>query len=328
MNPYSGASFFDFFQILIQRIGASFLSQGHLVSDELQLLALLGVAVSGSILGCILYMKKMTMVAGALSHTVLLGIVTSFLILKAAGAVFVSPYALSTLLLGSFIAAGLTLVLTEVLHKKLRVEKGASIGLVFTTLFAISLVLVSIYLKNTHIGLDSIMGNIDGLQKGDLKPIGILAAMNLAFFVLYFRGLMVDAFDPLFGSVIGIRSGVFRFLLMALLAVSATLFFKIVGVFLFLAFLVVPLFLLRRWTHDLKKLVVASALLSSFSALIGVALSRHLLSVYGLPLSSSAIVALTIWGLGGVLYGLQWCKTVVINRKGRYAANKVLDQFT
>ncbi|PCI75936.1 hypothetical protein COB21_05060 [Candidatus Aerophobetes bacterium] len=325
MNPYSGVTFFEFFAVLFSRIARLFTQDTvTLVSDEVQLLALIGVALSASVLGGILYMKKMTMAAGALSHTVLLGIVVAFLALKAmSGALFVSVYSLPTLLIGGLIAAVITLFLNEVLHKKLGVEKGASVGLVFTTLFALSLVLVSIYLKNTHIGLDSIMGNIDGVHRDDLKPIYVLAVVNACFIILFFRPLMMDAFDPMFASLVGVRNKIIVPVTLILLALSATVFFKAIGVFLFLAFLVIPIFIARAWTHNLKFLLLFATVISCVGSIIGVALSRHFLSYYQLPLSSSALVALVVACLGALLLGLKRFKTVVINRRKRYSLNKI-----
>ena len=324
MNPYSGTSFFEFFAVLFSRVFSRHGESFHLASDEIQLMALLGLAVCTSILGGVLYMKKMMMAAGALSHTILLGIVLAFLVLKAMGATFfLSIHALPTLLLGGGIAALLTLFFNEILHHKLGVEKGASIGLVFTTLFATSLLLVSVCLKNTHIGIESIMGNIDGLHRDDLKGVGALVLINIVFIVAFFKPLVVSAFDPIFASIVGVKEGRLKFILMILLALTATLFFRVVGVFLFLAFLVVPLFFARGWTAKLKPLLVLSCALSCLGAFLGVALSRHVLSNYGLPLSSSSLVVLTTLVLGLSLFVIKAGKTMVINRKKSYTKKKM-----
>lgn len=326
MNPYNGASFFECFVLFFSRLPSLLMGKATLASDEVQLLALLGLAICSAILGLTLYIKKMTMAAGALSHTILLGIAASFLVLKAIllPAYFVSVHTLPTLVIGGLIAALITLFFNDVLHQKLGVEKGASIGLVFTTLFALSLLIVSLYLKHTHIGLESIMGNIDGLHVDDLKGIGLILILNVGFILLFFRPLVVSAFDPLFGRSVGVRMGLLRWVLMFILAVSATLFFRVVGVFLFLAFLVIPTFIARQWVGRLIPLLFLSCAISIASAFCGVSLSRHLLSYWGLPLSSAALVVVSMFLLAFVLYLFQVGKTMVINRKKRYSENRVL----
>src|SRR5580658_2498290 len=111
MNPYWDCGFFEFFGILFMRLvdlcaGNSILA----ASDEIQLGTLAAVAFSCGLLGPFLVLKRMTMFANSLSHTVLLGIVLAFLVASKiwAGEMF-SP---STLILGSLAAALLTALFT------------------------------------------------------------------------------------------------------------------------------------------------------------------------------------------------------------------------
>ena len=69
-----------------------------------------------------------------------------------------------------------------------KVQEDASIGLVFTSLFALGVVLVTLYTKNLHIGTEAIMGNIDALDIDDLSLVGSVALLNLVTFFFFFRG--------------------------------------------------------------------------------------------------------------------------------------------
>ena len=87
MNPYTGTNFFTFFVTLFTRISA--MLHGDLASDEIQVLTLCCISISGALIGTFLYLRRMTMLANSLSHTILLGIVIAFLILRPpAGAFF------------------------------------------------------------------------------------------------------------------------------------------------------------------------------------------------------------------------------------------------
>ena len=108
-------------------------------SDELQLGTLAAIACSCGLIGPFLVLKRMAMFANSLSHTVLLGIVAAFLIASKfwGGEMF----SLSTLILGGFAAALLTALLTEGLIRVFRLQEDASVGFVFSTLFALGVLL-------------------------------------------------------------------------------------------------------------------------------------------------------------------------------------------
>ena len=134
MNPYWGENFFTFFQVLFSRIFS-----GELISpstDEIQMGVLSCIAISCGLIGPFLVLKKMAMFANSLSHTILLGIVGAFLCLG--GSVL---FDFSHLLLGALIASVLTAFLTEGLVKWFRLTEDASVGLIFTFLFGLGIVL-------------------------------------------------------------------------------------------------------------------------------------------------------------------------------------------
>ena len=131
----------------MQRLSAFILQQeqGALASDELQLLMLLLLAIPSALLGIFISLRKMTMLANSLSHTILLGIVITFLLFHGEG--LLTPKAL---LFSSFISALLTAFITESCVKLFRLQNDASIGLVFTALFSLGIILVTLFVK-THI---------------------------------------------------------------------------------------------------------------------------------------------------------------------------------
>ena len=81
-NPYAGTTFFEFFAVLLQRLWGIFGGDQSLVADEIQMLVLVGVAASAALVGTFLVLRKMTMLANSISHTILLGIVIAFLFTK------------------------------------------------------------------------------------------------------------------------------------------------------------------------------------------------------------------------------------------------------
>ncbi len=299
MNPYWDCNFFEFFAIFFSRIFSY-----PLAPDEVQLYTLATVAISCGLLGPFLVLKRMTMFANSISHTILIGIVLAFLI---TGVMF-TPM---TLLIGSFAAALLTAFFTEGMTRLFRVSEDASVGFVFSTLFALGIFLVTIFTRDVHLGLESITGNVDALQLSDLQ-LGIgLALLNISIIFLFFRQLQIAAFDRAYASTLGIRASLFHFLFLFLTAAVCVGSFRAVGVLLVLAFLTGPYLTARLFSNRLKTLLILSPALGILASFIGVAFSRHFLTIYSIPLSTGGLVVCTI----GLFYliGNIIKKTVVKN---------------
>lgn len=300
-NPYSGQDFFGFFLVLGKRIGTW---SGPLASDEIQCLVLVLLSVSLSFLGSFLVVKKMTMIANALSHTLLLGIVGAFFLCKGAGA-FSDPFDSSSVLwLGAVLTGLFTTLATETLIKRFRVPEDAGIGLVFTFLFALGIVSVTLFTKSMHLGTEAIMGNIDALHIDDVRSAFVCAAASVLIYCFVFRGFFAAAFDPLFARAVGFPVKTLDYLLMILTAAGAIASFRAIGVVLFLSLLTGPVLTVRLYTKKLQSIVFRSFLLGSGAGIVSVALSRHCLSVFGVALPTSGILASCIFVVYIVAFSL------------------------
>ncbi|MEX1013472.1 MAG: metal ABC transporter permease [Waddliaceae bacterium] len=290
--PYSGSTFFEFFVIFFQRL--SLILQGKqsfsdLASDEIQLLVLLGVSTSCALIGTFLVLRKMTMLANSLSHTILLGIVITVLIFPEQP-FYDTQTVLPRLLFGALFCAILTTVATEFLIKTIKLTPDASIAIVFTTFFALGILLATIYLRDIHLGVEAVMGSVDALRLEDGKMVWIIALMNIFLILLFYKEYQVTSFDPGLSTVLGISPSLFHYLLMFQTATTVIVSFRAVGVLMVLAFLTVPALCARLLTHHLKQMLLIAMLIGALSAFFGVALARHLFSVYGLALSTSGLV--------------------------------------
>ena len=171
-NPYAGENFFSFFVVLFGRLFGFLsgrLSADEMVSDEVQLCVLSGVAISAALVGTFLVLRKMTMLANSLSHTILVGIVVAFLIFGT------SELNFGVLVVAALLAGFLTTFLTEFVTKVMRLQEDASIGLVFTSLFALGVILAPLFTRSRRLGNEAIMGNVDALRISDIKLVfGVL----------------------------------------------------------------------------------------------------------------------------------------------------------
>jgi manganese/zinc/iron transport system permease protein len=302
INPYFGKNFFEFIFLFLQRIGELCIGKigiSDLASDEVQVLVLFLVACCSALMGTFLVLKKMTMLANSLSHTILLGIVIAYLMLIPfipAEEVHAHAISIQVLLLASLITGVITTLLTQLLTNLLKLQEDASTGLVFTTLFALGIVLVTIFTRNTHLGTEAIMGNVDALHVHDLKLISWITLLDFAIVVLLFKEFKIITFDSGLAAAQGIPKSAFNYLLMVMTSATVIGAFRAVGVLLVLAFLVGPVLTARLFTHRLNILILLAIGIGVFGSFISVALSRHLLSVHHLPLSTSGLAA-TVLGL-------------------------------
>ncbi|MCH9609288.1 MAG: hypothetical protein S4CHLAM45_07590 [Chlamydiales bacterium] len=281
MSPYTGANLFTFFWVFFKRFITGTMTP--LATDELQLFVLIGIALSCSLIGTFLMLRKMTMLANALSHTILLGIVITYLF-------FSATMGMTSMLIASFITAIATTFLTQFLTKWTHLQEDASIGLIFTLLFALGLFLITLYTRNLHIGTELIMGNVDALQQGDLFLVWSTLLLNTTLFFLFFRGFLLTTFDPTLARSFGFSSTLFYYLLMVQTALTTITAFRSIGIFMVLAFLIVPPMTAHLFSKTLKGLLFTSCTISVLAVFIGVALSRHFYTLLGIGLSTGGVV--------------------------------------
>ncbi|MFT4552588.1 MAG: manganese/zinc/iron transport system permease protein [Chlamydiales bacterium] len=298
INPYYKQDFLGFFLTLIQRF-ISFCSGNveieGLVADELQMLVLVGVAISSSIVGTFLVLRRMTMLANSLSHTILLGIVLAYILThNSADGHDHQGIDIQAMMIAAVVTGILTTFLTEFLTTVVRLQEDASTGLVFSTMFALGIILISMYTRNAHIGAEVVMGNVDALHIDDLKLVYTVVLLNIFVFTAFFKEFKITSFDTQLAKSLGISTVFFNYLLMVNVSATSIGAFRAVGVLMVLTFIVGPPLIARLLTDRLGKMLFISSVVGIVSSVTGVALSRHLLSIYYIPLSTAGLVVCVI----------------------------------
>lgn len=204
------------------------------------------VAITCGLLGCFLVLRKMAMVGDAISHAVLPGIVIAFLLTGARESL--------PMLLGAASLGLLATFMIETFHRKGGLQTDASIGLTFTALFALGIILTSLYTGQIDLDTECILyGEIefvplDTLELADGRSLGPRAVwimgsvllLVIAFILLGYKELLLTTFDPAFASVIGISVTLWHYLLMSAVSLATVAAFESVGAILVVALLVAP----------------------------------------------------------------------------------------
>lgn len=240
---------------------------------EIQLIAAV-VAVTCSLPGVFLVLRRMAMMSDAISHAILLGIVLAFFVTKDIASPFLLMTAAAT---GVF-----TVSLVELLNRTRLVHQDAAIGLVFPLLFSIGVVLISQFAGKVHLDTDAVLlGEIAfapfnrlELFGYDLGPkalyvMSAILILNLLFILLFYKELKLATFDAGLASVLGFSPGLIHYSLMALVSVTAVGAFDAVGSILVVALMIAPPSTAYLLTDRLSWMLVLSALMGVVVALGG-----------------------------------------------------------
>ncbi len=253
-------------------------------------------AASCGLLGCYLVLRRLSMMGDAISHAVLPGLAAAFLAaiwlksqvasLAAAPAWLawladVDPRAGPIMLIGATCAGLLTAFFTEWIQGAAGVERGAAMGVVFTVLFALGLILIRRAADSIDLDPDCVLnGNLElaaahtiglwGWQVPRAAAINAaLLAVNLLVVALLYKEFKISAFDPALATSLGISARRMHYLLMTLASITAVAAFESVGSILVIAMLIVPAATARLLTDRLSRTLLLSVLIAVASAALG-----------------------------------------------------------
>ena len=233
------------------------------------------IAISCALIGSFLVLRQMAMIGDAISHAVLPGIVLAYL--------FAGNRDSITMLLGAVAIGVLATMLIEVFHKKTRLQEDAAIGVTFTWLFALGVILISVFTGQVDLDQDCVLyGEIayvpldlwftnSGINLGP-RPLwvaGGLLLLVLAFVLRGYRGLFVTSFNPEFAAGMGISIAVWHYALMGMVSVTTVVSFESVGAILVVALLIAPAAAAYLLTDKLPRLLVLASTFGVLSSIGG-----------------------------------------------------------
>ncbi|MEC1619880.1 metal ABC transporter permease [Bacillus mojavensis] len=231
------------------------------------------VGVSCALIGTFLVLRRMAMLADAISHTVLLGIVGAFLVTKSLDGI--------PMFIGAAVSGLLTAFLVQLLHSK-GVQSDAAIGVVFTSLFAVGVILLSVYGANVHLDIEhSLMGEIAFVPWNTVTIFGVdigpkafwmlvaVLLFNITMVSVCYKEFKIAAFDPQMALAIGIPVMLIHYLQMGMLSLTTVASFDSVGAILVVAMLIVPPAAAHLLTDRLLYMLIISAVIGGLSALLG-----------------------------------------------------------
>jgi manganese/iron transport system permease protein len=217
------------------------------------------VAIPTALLSCFLVLKGWSLMGDAISHAVFPGVVIAYIV--------GFPYAV-----GAFAAGMICALATGFLKENSRIKQDTVMGVVFSGMFGLGLVL---YVKiQSEVHLDHILfGDMLGVGLGDIVESGIIAAIAAGILIVKWRDLLLHAFDPVQARAIGLPVRLLHYGLLSILSLTVVGALKAVGIIMAIAMLIAPgaiAFLIARSFSAMLAVAVIIAVIASF---LGVYLS-------------------------------------------------------
>ena len=217
-------------------------------------------AMASALIGSFLVLRRMSMMGDAISHAVLPGIAVAFLATLSRDT--------GVIVIGAAAAGVLTAAFTQLIHQVGNVDRGAAMGVVFTTMFAVGLILIVRSADSVHIDVHTVFyGSVELAPLNDvviagvrmpraLLILGSVFAADLLFVLVLFKELNLTSFDEDFARSIGCNARLMHYALMVMVAVTIVAAFESVGSILVIAMLIVPGVVASLFTRRLWSLLV------------------------------------------------------------------------
>ncbi|MBY3054230.1 metal ABC transporter permease [Rhizobium laguerreae] len=217
------------------------------------------VAIPMALLSCFLVLKGWSLMGDAISHAVFPGVVIAYIV--------GIPFAV-----GAFVAGMFCAIATGFLKDNSRIKQDTVMGIVFSGMFGLGLVL---YVKiQSDVHLDHILfGDMLGVSWRDIGQSAVIAAITAVILGVKWKDFLLHAFDPAQARAVGLRINLLHYGLLALISLTIVGALQAVGIILSIAMLIAPgaiAFLLTRKFSTMLLLSVAIAVVGSF---VGVYLS-------------------------------------------------------
>lgn len=239
---------------ILTPLGFEFMQRALLVSVV--------IGMSCSIFSCFLILKGWSLMGDAVSHAVLPGLGLAYLLNI-------------PLAIGAFVAGLFCALATGFVHNNSRVKEDAVMGILFSGLFAIGLVMLSRIQTDIHL-LHVLFGNVLGVSTSDMTETVIIASISSAILLLKRKDFLLYCFDPNHAQVLGLHVKWLHFSLLALLALTIVSALKAAGIILVIAMLIAPGAIGFLLSQSFGHMLIIALCVSVTSCVAGTLLSFHL----------------------------------------------------
>ena len=261
--------------------------------------ALLGctlLSLSSAPLGVLLMLRQMSLMGDAMAHAVLPGVAVGFLLGGAS---------LPLMSLGGFVAGVVIAVLVGLATRSTILKEDANLAAFYLMALSLGVVLISLG-GNTVDLMHLLFGSVLAVDQQSLALMAGVAGVTLAVLALFYRGILAEAFDPVFVRSVCKGAGLFHLLFLVLVVVNLVAGFQALGTLMAVGLMMLPATTARFWAQGFPMMCAVAALIG-----IGASASGLLLSYYVNVPSGPAII---------LSAGLAYCVSLLFGRWGSVRA--------
>ncbi len=267
-------------------------------------IVLMGFLVSGTcgLVGCFVVLRRMALVGDAISHSLLPGITLAFLLTHSRDTL--------PMMIGAIAAGVLTVALIEAIRYTSRIKADAAIGIVFSSLFAVGVIMISVFADKVDLDAECVLYGELGfipLQEvayfGDLaigpEPVvrmAVIAVIAIILLIAFYKEMLVTSFDAGLAASLGISPARYQYGLTLFLSIVIVSSFESVGVVLVIAMIIFPGATALLLTDRLSNALWISTAFTALYAVFGFHLATWL--------NASIAGGMTV--IAGVLFGIVW----------------------
>ena len=243
-------------------------------NDDLWIVATaVACSVACGILGCFLVLRRMSLLGDAISHAILPGLAIAFIVTHSRDPM--------SMLAGAMVVGVLTAFLSTGLNRWARVPEDAAMGVVFTTLFAVGVLLITWVARDVDLDPGCVLYGLIEFSPFDVISIlgmalprsfvwlAAVLLLNSALIWIFFKELRIVCFDPYLATTMGISATLVHYSLMTAVAATSVASFESVGSILVVARLVAPGATAHLLTDKLSRMVWLAAVIAAASAVVG-----------------------------------------------------------
>ena len=260
--------------LIISPLSYAFMERG--------LIAAILVGIVCAVVGSYVILRGMAFFGDALAHAILPGVAIGYL----AGNGARQPLFWWGLLTAILSALGIGAI-----SKRTKIREDTAIGIVFASMFALGIALIST-VRNYSVDLTHFLfGNILGVSSWDLTLIAIFGSLIVLTVLIFYKEFLVLSFDPLLAKTLRLPANILDYLLLILIAVAIVVSLQTVGVALMVALLVTPATTASLLTRKLPVIMILGAVFASLAGVVGLYIS------YYISVASGAAIVLTSTGI-------------------------------
>ncbi|EHN0471708.1 metal ABC transporter permease [Listeria monocytogenes] len=234
------------------------------------------VGIVSGVIGSFIILRGMSLMGDAISHAVLPGVAISYMM----GINFF----IGAATFGIAAALGIGFV-----NQKSRIKNDTAIGIVFSTFFALGIILISFAKSSTDL-YHILFGNVLAVRSSDMWMTIIIAIIVISLVALFYKEFLVSSFDPVMAEAYGLNVKFLHYFLMLLLTLVTVSALQTVGIILVVAMLITPAATAYLLTNKLSKMIVLASTFGAVSAIIGLYFSY----IFNLASGAAMVLVATI----------------------------------